>query len=185
MKLWLASVYKGYNITSVVDPDPYVFGPFKSGSLFCTDPDPYFLRIRILPTTSKKINKTLISTILWLLFDFLSMKTDVNVPSKSNKQKKLWKKKYFFVGILSATNENSRSRIRIRIRKSVVCIRTKMSRIHNTEHSFVTDGISLLGRLGFTGFRIRIRIGSGFNRASGSGFGIRIRIQEGRNDPQK
>ncbi len=37
------------------------------------------------------------------------------------------------------------------------------------------------------GFRIRIRIGSVFNRASGSGsgFGIRIRIQEGKNDPQK
>jgi hypothetical protein len=35
-------------------------------------------------------------------------------------------------------------------------------------------------------FRIRIRIGSGFNQASGSGsvFGIRIRIQEGKNDPQ-
>jgi hypothetical protein len=33
------------------------------------------------------------------------------------------------------------------------------------------------------GFRIRIRIGSGFNRVSGSGFGIRIRIQEGKNDP--
>jgi hypothetical protein len=35
------------------------------------------------------------------------------------------------------------------------------------------------------GLRIRNRIGSGFNRVSGSGFGIRIRIQEGTNDPQK
>ena len=39
------------------------------------------------------------------------------------------------------------------------------------------------------GFRIRIRIGSVFNRASGSVsgsvFGVRIRIQEGKNDPQK
>jgi hypothetical protein len=38
-------------------------------------------------------------------------------------------------------------------------------------------------------FRIRIRIGSGFNQVSGSGsvFGIRfrIRIQEGKYDPQK
>ncbi len=36
---------------------------------------------------------------------------------------------------------------------------------------------------------IRILIGSGFNRVSGSGsgsvFGIRFRIQEGKNDPQK
>jgi hypothetical protein len=37
------------------------------------------------------------------------------------------------------------------------------------------------------GLRIRIRIGSRFNRVSGSGsvFGIRIRIQEGKNDSQK
>jgi hypothetical protein len=38
-------------------------------------------------------------------------------------------------------------------------------------------------------FRIRIRIGSGFNQVSGpvsiAGYGIRIRIQEGKNDPQK
>ncbi len=37
----------------------------------------YFVRIRILPSTSKKVRKTLISTILWLLVDFLSMKTEV------------------------------------------------------------------------------------------------------------
>jgi hypothetical protein len=30
-----------------------------------------------------------------------------------------------------------------------------------------------------------IRIGSGFNEASGSGFAIRIRIQEGKNAPEK
>jgi hypothetical protein len=36
-------------------------------------------------------------------------------------------------------------------------------------------------------YKQRIRIGSGFNRVSGSGsgFGIRIWIQEGKNDPQK
>jgi hypothetical protein len=33
-----------------------------------------------------------------------------------------------------------------------------------------------------TVFRIRIRIGSGFNQVSGSGFHFRIRIQEGKND---
>ncbi len=39
----------------------------------------------------------------------------------------------------------------------------------------------------FSGLRIRILIGSGFNRVSGPGsvFGIRIRIQEGKNDLQK
>ncbi len=72
--------------------------------------------------------------ILWLLFDFLSMKTDVNVPSKNNKQKNFEKENLFFVGILSATDEKSR----VRIRKSAVrtlgsgSVDTKMSRIHNT-----------------------------------------------------
>jgi len=39
--------------------------------------DLYFvqIRIRILPLTSKKMWKTVIATILCLLFDFLSMKT--------------------------------------------------------------------------------------------------------------
>jgi hypothetical protein len=41
-------------------------------------------------------------------FDFLSLKNDVNVPSKSNKQKN-------FVGLLKVNGENSRIRIRIRI----------------------------------------------------------------------
>jgi hypothetical protein len=52
-----------------------------------SDPDPsFFVQIQILP--SKKSKKNLDSTILFLLFDFFSMKTDVNVPSKRNKQKK-------------------------------------------------------------------------------------------------
>ncbi len=33
---------------------------------------------------------------LWLLYDFLSLKTDVNVPSKNNKQKNLERKKLIF-----------------------------------------------------------------------------------------
>ncbi len=48
------------------------------------------------------------------------MKTDVNVPSKSNKQKK-FSKKLVFVGILKINDENSRIRIH-----------TKMSWIRNT-----------------------------------------------------
>ncbi len=50
----------------------------------------------------QKVRKTLISTILQLPFDFLSMKTDV---------KTLKKKNLFFGGILSATDEKSRIRI--------------------------------------------------------------------------
>jgi hypothetical protein len=44
-------------------------------------------------------------------FDFLSLKNDVNVRSKSNKQKNLGKKNLFFVGVftvLKVNDENSR-----------------------------------------------------------------------------
>jgi hypothetical protein len=45
------------------------------------------VRIQILPSSSKNKKKTHF-TILWLLYDgFLSVKDDVNVPSKGNKQK--------------------------------------------------------------------------------------------------
>ncbi len=39
--------------------------------------------------SSKIVRQTLIPTVLWLLYDFLYLKNDINVPSKSNKQKKL------------------------------------------------------------------------------------------------
>jgi hypothetical protein len=52
----------------------------------------------------QKVRKTLISTIFFLLlFDFLSLKTNVNIPSKSISIKTL--KKILFFGILSATDE--------------------------------------------------------------------------------
>jgi hypothetical protein len=47
------------------DPDPLIRG---------TDPNP--------PSSSKIVRKTLISTVLWLLYDFLSVKYDVNVLLK-------------------------------------------------------------------------------------------------------
>jgi hypothetical protein len=37
----------------------------------------------------KVVQKTLIPTVLLLLLDSLSMRNDANVPSKSNRQKKL------------------------------------------------------------------------------------------------
>jgi hypothetical protein len=43
--------------------------------------------------------------------DFLSLKNDVNVPSKSNMQKIFFK--LVFVGVLKVNDENSRIRIRI------------------------------------------------------------------------
>ncbi len=53
------------------DPDPLVRGS-GSGS--------FYHQVKI-------IRKTLIPTVLWLLFEFFSLKSVVNVPSKSNKQK--------------------------------------------------------------------------------------------------
>ncbi len=69
---------------SVADPDPYVLGfPDPDVSLFCTvptDPD------------SSVNNQKSKKPILRLLFDFLYMKTDVNVPLKLVR-KKLKRKK--------------------------------------------------------------------------------------------
>jgi hypothetical protein len=39
---------------------------------------------------AKVVRKTLIPTVLLLLYDFLSLNKDVNVPSKSNKQKNIF-----------------------------------------------------------------------------------------------
>ncbi len=71
------------------------------------------IRIRILPSTSKKLRKTLISPFFVTSYWLLSLKTDVNVPSKNIKQKTLKE------NLLSVTEEKSR----LRIRKSVVRIR--------------------------------------------------------------
>ncbi len=88
--------------SNVVDPDPYVLDlPDPDASLLCTDPYP-------------SINKQK------LLFDFLSLKIDVNIP-QSVINKKTSKKNLPFVGRLSATDEQSM--IRIRIRKSELRIR--------------------------------------------------------------
>jgi hypothetical protein len=73
--------------TSVADPnqdppDPYVFGPPGSGSSSQRNGSGSFYH------QAKIIRKTLISAVLWLLFDFFSLKNDVNVTSKGNKQEK-------------------------------------------------------------------------------------------------
>jgi hypothetical protein len=66
------------------DPsDPYVFGPpgSVSGSISQSHGSgSFYLQAKI-------VRKTLILPVLLLLFDFLFLKNDVNVPSKSNKQK--------------------------------------------------------------------------------------------------
>ncbi len=100
------------------------------------------LRIRILPSASKKLKKNLdfYCTVLWLLYDFLSLTNDANIPSKRNKWTKL-----IFVSILKVSGRKEQDlepdphpdlhqdllvkgtdpRIRIRIR-------IRMSRIRNT-----------------------------------------------------
>jgi hypothetical protein len=55
--------------TCVADPD--VFWPPESGFFY---------------HHAKIVRKTLISTVLWLLYDFLYVKNYVNVPSKSKKK---------------------------------------------------------------------------------------------------
>ncbi len=63
-------------------PDPHVLGPpwSGSGSISQRYVSGFFYH------KAKIVRKTLIFTVLWLLFDFLSLKSDVKVPSKSNMQ---------------------------------------------------------------------------------------------------
>jgi hypothetical protein len=68
------------------DPDPIVRG---------MDPDP--ARIRILLLSCKNSKNNLDFYYFATLFCFLSLKNDVNVASKSNKQKKLCKKISFLL----------------------------------------------------------------------------------------
>jgi hypothetical protein len=63
----------------------------------------------------------MVSAVSVLLNNLFSFQTNVNVPTLSNKQKNLGENKIFFVGMLNATEEESR--IRIRICNPVVRIR--------------------------------------------------------------
>ncbi len=109
-----------YNISTqkrcVPDPEPKVFGTLGSRSIIiCKDPDPAI--------NKQKKKKTLISSVLWLFGDSISLKNDVNVPTERNRQKKSfsWKslKKRSEFGSI-----NQDQGIQI-------CIKT--SRIRNTE----------------------------------------------------
>jgi hypothetical protein len=87
-------------LTSVVDPnpdpdppDPHVFEPpgsgstsqrYGSGSGSCSGSGSGSFCHH-----AKIVRKNLVSYYFGTLFDFLSLKNDVNVASKSNKQKKL------------------------------------------------------------------------------------------------
>jgi hypothetical protein len=77
---------------SVPNPDPHAFRPpgSRSTSQKDPDPDPYLYH------QEKIVRKTLIPTVLCLLLDFLSLKNDVNLPSKVISKKTLFKN-WFFV----------------------------------------------------------------------------------------
>ncbi len=65
----------------------------------------YFVRIRILSSTKQKKRKNHHFYFLLLLFDFLSWKTDVNVPSKSKKKKNFEKKFVLLTACQSLTKK--------------------------------------------------------------------------------
>ncbi len=69
------------------DPDPHVFGPCGSGSGSTSQrygSGSFYYKAKI-------VKKTLISTVLWRLFDLLPLKNYVKVPSKSNVEKIFFK----------------------------------------------------------------------------------------------
>jgi hypothetical protein len=120
------------------------YEPSESGSvIICTDPD-------LDPSINKQKSKENIDFyFLLLLFDILSLKTDVNVPWEKVIMKNTLKKNLFFAGILSATDEKTR----IRIRKSVVRIRgsgrirPKCHRSTTLEEPYVSSCVLLFIRL--------------------------------------
>ncbi len=85
-KVWTSVSWSSlgkYSIQIIVpDPDPYVFEPpgSASGSVICLYGSFH---------QQAKMKKTLISTVLWLFYDFLSLMNDVNPPSKRIKHSNL------------------------------------------------------------------------------------------------
>ncbi len=134
---------------SVPEPDQCSgAGSVGSVCFWATQIRKYFVRIRILPSTRKKLIKTF-SAFSWLLNDFLSLKTDVNVPtyqkvmskitylSKSNEQNKLDKKTYFLLASWKSLTKRagwvgSGLVNQVCGSKDPDQDRTKMSRIRNT-----------------------------------------------------
>jgi hypothetical protein len=83
------------------------------------------LWIRILPSSCKNSKKNLDSYYFVTLFDFLSLKNDIKVASKSNKQKNFVKKNCFLLASWRSMTKIAGSgfRIRIGIRWIRICIR--------------------------------------------------------------
>ncbi len=127
-------------------PDPHVFGPPGSGSTSqrngsgsgsCSGSWSFYHHAKI-------VRKNLDSYYFVTSFDFLSMKNDVNVASKSNKQKKLWWKISFLLASWRSMTKIAGSGSRIRIQDPDpdplvrgmdprIRIHPKMSWIRNTD----------------------------------------------------
>jgi hypothetical protein len=92
-----------------------------SGFVNYCDPDPFINK-------QKKMKKNLDFYYLRHLCDFLSLKNDVNVPSKRNMHKKR-RKKLIFVGFLKVTGEKKDSDPdpRIRIHNIRICTKCHIS----------------------------------------------------------
>ncbi len=88
----------------------YVFGPPGSGSVsqsYGPGSGSFYHKAE-----KSTLRKTLIPTVLWLLYDFLSLRNDVSELSISEKQKTLEKNNIFVVLLLNVTDENSKIPIR-------------------------------------------------------------------------
>ncbi len=73
LRIWIRiQIHRNHMFLSLLDSDP---DPLVSDM----DPDPD-------PSSNKISKKTLIHSVLWLLFDFF-LENDVNVPSKSISKK--------------------------------------------------------------------------------------------------
>ncbi len=90
---WVLCMGKAYDRSSVVNPDPCVFGPPGSGPgpvIICADPD--WFRIQILPSPSKNSKKTLhfYCTGIVNLYDFFIYQEWFKCTLKKVKSKKMY-----------------------------------------------------------------------------------------------
>jgi hypothetical protein len=81
---------------------------------------------------AKIVRKSLISTALWLLYDFLLLKNDVNVVAKKRR------KKSFLVAILKVTEDNSR--IQIRLSEVRICESGSVPKCHGSTTLLIATG---------------------------------------------
>ncbi len=133
-RIWPCQRYhsNSINLTIVADPDP---DPDVLGQMYESGSVSFYHKAKI-------VKKTLIPTVLWLLFDLLSLNNDVNAPSKSNKQKKFFFKLVFCWPLEDLWRKSQDPNPLVRGVDPRIQIRfhTKMSWIRNTE--FNSESIS-------------------------------------------